>query len=353
MTGPPCVFCGREPIIAELQRLAAAAGVDLVVATTPASRAQWRDAGLVVVDAERLPDLVAAGLPRRDRVYVVDVDEFDQPRLEWCVQLGAERALVLPNGEDVLVAALSEVGAAGPNDGRIVAVTGARGGAGASVFAVALALAAQRSTRPVVLADADPWSAGLDVLLGMESGSAAVSTVRPPQGGLPAGTLLRALPSVRVGRGRLSVLLPARETGEPVGSELLTAVITAGRRAGALVVVDVPRHPWPPGDGVVESADLTVLVVPSDVQGCFGGARAMARLAAFDVPVGLVVRGPSPGGIGPDDVVLALSARMLARMRAEPGLERRIESGRPPGENPRGPLARAARLVLQQLGLGS
>ena len=60
-----------------------------------------------------------------------------------------------------------------------------------------------------------------------------------------------------------------------------------------------------------------------------------------------------PGGIGPDDVVSALSARMLARMRAEPGLERRIENGRPPGENPRGPLARAARLVLQQLGVAS
>ena len=141
----------------------------------------------------------AAGLPRRDRVYVVDVDQFDQPRLEWCVRLGAERALVLPNGEDVLVAALSEVGAAGPNDGRIVAVTGARGGAGASVFAVALALAAQRSTRPVVLADADPWSAGLDVLLGMESGSAAVSTARPPQGGAPSGNAAAGAP---VGAGR-------------------------------------------------------------------------------------------------------------------------------------------------------
>jgi secretion/DNA translocation related CpaE-like protein len=349
----PCLFSAREAIISQVRRAAAAAGVEVTVETVVGSRTRWRESPLVVVDAVKLPEVLAAGFPRRERVYVVDTEEIDSQRWEWCVRAGAERVLVLPGDEDDLVGALGEAGAAGPGDGLVIAVTGARGGAGASVFAVALALAAQRGTRPVVLADADPWSAGLDVLLGMEGGPDVVSTVDPPQGRLPAGTLLRALPSVRIGRGRLSVLLPSRGTGEPVSSELLSAVVAAGRRAGAVLVVDIPRHPWPPGDGVVESADLAVVVVPSDVQGCFGGARLLSRLAEFDPTVGLVVRGPSPGGIGPDDVTAALAAAVLARMRPEPGLERRIESGRPPGENARGPLGRAARAVLGSLGVAS
>jgi secretion/DNA translocation related CpaE-like protein len=347
----PCLFSAREVIISQVRRAAAAAGVDIAVETALGPRARWREPALVVLDAALLPEIMAAGLPRREQVYVVDTDQIDPQRWDWCVRVGAERVVVLPDAEDDLVAALGEVGATGPGDGVVIAVTGARGGAGASVFAVALALAAQRGTRPVVLADADPWSAGLDVLLGLEGGPGVVSTGHPPQGRLPAGTLLRALPSVKIGRGRLSVLLPSRGTGEPISAELLSAVMVAGRRAGAVLVVDVPRHPWPPADGVVEGADLTVVVVPSDVQGCFGAARLLSRLAEFDPTVGLVVRGPSPGGIGPDDVTAALAADVVARMRPEPGLERRIESGRPPGENARGPLGRAARAVLGSVGV--
>lgn len=353
MTGPPCAFSARAEVAAGLRRAAAAAGVALDVEATVGSRTRWREPGLVILDAELLPEVLGAGLGRRERLYVVDDRPPGLQRLEWCVQVGAERVLVLPDGEDDLVTVLSDAGVGGPGDGRVVAVTGARGGAGASVFAVALSLAAQRSTRPVVLADADPWSAGLDVLLGVERGQDGISTAHPPPGRLPAGTLLRALPSLRVGRDRLSVLLPSRTAAEPVSPELLAAVVTAGRRAGAVVVVDVPRHPWPAADPVVADADLTVMVTPCDVQGCFGGARQLARLAELDPTVGLVVRGPSPGGIGPDDITAALSTRMLARMRPEPGLERRIESGRIPGQNSRGPLGRAARAVLHAVGVPS
>jgi secretion/DNA translocation related CpaE-like protein len=323
----------------------------LAVRSDPPSRQAWQEAGLVVLGAELVDRIVAAGLPRREGVLVVGSSDFEPDLLERCLRVGAERVLVLPNREDELVAALSELGTGGPGDGLVLAVVGARGGAGASVFAVAMALAGQHSTRPVVLADLDPWSPGLDLVLGVEAGRDTLAVGRPPQGRLPAGTLLRALPSVRVGRGRLSVLLPSRTTGEPVDTDLLAAVLSAGRRAGALIVVDVPRHPWPAADLSLESADLSIMVVPSDVQGCFGGVRVAARLSDLGASIGLVVRGPSPGGIGPSDVATALSAPMLARMRPEPGLERRIEEGRPPGENARGPLGRAARTVLGSAGV--
>ena len=62
----------------------------------------------------------------------------------------------------------------------------------------------------------------------------------------------------------------------------------------------------------------------------------------------LVVRGPAPGGIAAADVARALGLPLLAAMRPEPRLDRRLERGELPGR-PRGPLAGAARAVLAEL----
>lgn len=98
-------------------------------------------------------------------------------------------------------------------------------------------------------------------------------------------------------------------------------------------------------------ADLTVLVVPADVRGCYGAARVVPRLVDAGARLGLVVRGPSPGGLGADDVASALGLPLLAGMRPEPGLARRLDAGDPPGANPKGPLARAAAAVLDRAGV--
>jgi hypothetical protein len=63
---------------------------------------------------------------------------------------------------------------------------------------------------------------------------------------------------------------------------------------------------------------------------------------------GLVVRGPAPGGIAPDEVAKALGLPLVVAMRAQRGLARALEHGNAPGRT-RGPLADAATAVLEAL----
>ena len=64
------------------------------------------------------------------------------------MEIGAERVIALPGAEPWLVNALADA-VEGPanNAGRVLAVLGARGGAGASVFAVAVGLTALKQAR--------------------------------------------------------------------------------------------------------------------------------------------------------------------------------------------------------------
>jgi hypothetical protein len=127
-------------------------------------------------------------------------------------------------------------------------------------------------------------------------------------------------------------------------------VLEAGRRAGETVVCDLPRYPSDAAIAALHAADLTVLVVPADVRSCAAGARvaAVLALAEHTGAVQLVVRGPSPGGVAPEEVARAIGLPLLTAMRPEPGLSQALERGDAPGR-PRGPLAAAARAVLGEL----
>ena len=92
--------------------------------------------------------------------------------------------LTLPDQERDLVAELSDAAESSREDGRrgaVVAVIGGRGGAGASVFATALAHAAADA----LLVDVDPWGGGIDLVLGSE----AQSGLRWPDLALQGGRL--------------------------------------------------------------------------------------------------------------------------------------------------------------------
>ncbi len=90
--------------------------------------------------------------------------------------------------------------------GTVVAVIGGRGGAGASLFAVALAQAASDS----LLVDVDPWAGGIDLVVGAE----ATPGVRWPDLALqgrtaePASAVRDALPPTP--RNQHAVRHPAR-----------------------------------------------------------------------------------------------------------------------------------------------
>jgi secretion/DNA translocation related CpaE-like protein len=326
----------------DVDRVGAAVGVRVVHTSEPSSRKVWEVASAVVLDAETVCRCAELALPRRSRVFLVGHAEPQSKQWEAAIAVGVQRVLVLPDREDDLVAELSDAVQARRTDGRgaVLAVIGGRGGAGASVFATSLAFAAGNA----LLVDVDPWGGGLDLALG---GEAEVGLRWPDlalQGGrVDYGALREALPA----RDGVTILSAGRGATE-VDAVAFEAVLDAGRRGGATVVCDLPRRATPAVEAALDAADLVVLVSPADVRSC-AAAAAMGRwLAASNPNVGLVVRGPSPGGLRPADVAQLVGLPTLAAMRAQPGVASMLERG---GLNlrRRSPLASAARRVLAVL----
>jgi secretion/DNA translocation related CpaE-like protein len=341
----------------EVCRLAAAAGCDLHrisdAGSDPGSsreqlREQWSCAPLLLLDLAAATASASAGLPRRDGVVIVCADPG--PDVWRCaVAVGAQHVAVLPDAEAWLIGALADAVEAPAQPGRVLAVVGGRGGAGASVFATAVAVAAVGSGRSVLLVDCDALGGGLDLAVGAEKiGGQRWSGLAVGTGRVPASALHAALPAARLGgRSTLTVLSCDRDGPGPDGAAVRT-VCDAGRRAGETVICDVPRYPCEPGTAALETADLAVLVVPAEVRACAAAGRVAARVKRHGVALRLVVRGPAPGGITPSDVSRVLNLPVLAAMRPQPGLSGALDRGAVPGRS-RGPLATAARQVLAAL----
>lgn len=333
-------------------RLAAAAGCELQRAMDAAqARPYWAEAPLVLLDAPATRRCAQAALPRRRNVVVAVRGEPPPDVWRHAVAIGAEHVVSLPEAEPWLIAALTEAAEGRHRGGAVLAVVGGRGGAGASVLAAAVAVTAVRDGERVLLVDCDPLGGGLDLVLGAEDlGGLRWPDIDVGGGRVPATALHAALPAPQVGRrgtGELGVLSCDRSTHGP-SPAAVTSVLDAGRRAGETVVCDLPRYPTDAAVAALRAADLTLLVVPADVRSCAAAARVAAVLTEHGGPVRAVVRGPSPGGVGADEIAQAIGVPLLVAMRPEPGLARSLERGSAPGR-PRGPLASAARAVLAEL----
>jgi secretion/DNA translocation related CpaE-like protein len=164
------------------------------------------------------------------------------------------------------------------------------------------------------------------------------------QGGRVAWAALRAALPVHHG---IAVLSAGRSGGQ-IDAAALDAVIDAGSRGGATVVCDLPRRATSAVETALASADLVVLVTPADVRSCASAATVGQWLATANANVGLVVRGPAPGGLTAADVARAVELPLLAAMRAQPGLASALEHA---GLRPRrrSALANAAFRVLAVL----
>lgn len=345
----PVVMMTPGALADEVVRLAAAAGCEPCRVTDPAAlREQWNTAPLLLLDVAAATSVAGAGLPRRAEVVLVAAGS--EPDVWRCaVAVGAEHVAVLPDAEAWLVGALADAVESSAEPGRVLAVLGGRGGAGASVLAAAVAVAAVRSSRQALLVDCDPLGGGLDLALGAEqAGGLRWPGLSLGGGRVPAAALHAALPAPRLGeRGGLTVLSCDRDGPGPDAVAVRT-VCGAGRRAGETVVCDVPRHPCEPGTAALENADLAVLVVPAEVRACAAAATVAARVARHGLSLHLVVRGPAPGGLTPQDISRALDLPLLTSMRPQPGLSAALDRGVVPGRGP-GPLATAARGILAAL----
>lgn len=328
---------------ADVDRVAAAVGMRVVHAVEPSNRKVWMSASAVVIDDQAAMRCAEFGLSRRARVYLIGRGEAAPDRWQAAIGVGAQRVLMLPEQEDELAAELSDVadGHRAERRGAVIAVIGGSGGAGASVFATALAMTA----RDALLVDVDTWGGGIDLVLGSEAQPGLRWPDLSSAGGRLSHAALREALPVRHG---VAVLSAGRSVSD-IDARAVAAVLEAGCRGGATVVCDLPRRDSSAAETVLAAADLVTLVSCADVRSCAASAALGAWLGTSNPNVGLVVRGPSPGGLRCADVERITGLPLLAAMRPQHQVAVTLEHGGLELRR-RSPLAVAARRVHAVLG---
>jgi len=349
-TGPP----GSSGVLAvltdselrkELDRVAAAVGVRIVHsgARSPVSSRTWSAAAAVVLDQAAAHRCGQSGLARRGHVSVLTAAEPTTATWAAAVTVGAQHVLRLPEQEHELILELGQAAESARDDGlrgEVVAVMGGCGGAGASLFSVALAQAATDA----LLVDLDPWGGGIDLLVGGET----LPGLRWPDLALQGGRLNWSAVREALPRHRGITLLSGTRRGYELDAGPAHAVVDAGRRGGVTVVCDLPRRLTDATQAALDTADLVVLVSPCDVRACAATGSIAPVLATINPNLGLVVRGPSPGGLRAAEVADIAGLPLLASMKAEPQLAEQLERGGLRFRR-RSALAAAARRVLAVL----
>ena len=336
---------GDPLLVADVQRLCAAAGVvPQVVPDAVGALRAWAGAPVVLVGEDVAESVAACAPPRRPRVHVLGHAPVADAGFRRALALGAEGVLALPEAETWLVEMLTDVGDGAEAPGVTIGVLGGSGGAGATVFAAALARAAA-AVGPTLLVDADPLGAGVDRVLGLEdAGGIRWDALHATSGRLSSRALREALP----GDGLLSVLTwPAERTTAPQAA-VLREVLSAASRGFGAVVVDLPRHPDPVAEEAVVRCDHVVLVSTLTVPAVSAAARVVARLPS-PTPARHLLTRAGRGGVTPESVSRLLRVPLLAAMASQRGLDEAIDLGAGPGRARRGPLARAAATAVREL----
>ncbi|OBI90835.1 hypothetical protein A9X01_10900 [Mycobacterium asiaticum] len=308
----------------ELDRIGAAVGIRVVHAggPNPVTRKTWSAAAAVVLDQAAADRYGQTALPRRAHVSILTSTEAGVDTWTAAVAVGAERVLRVPQQEEELVAELARAAEAARDEsalGEAVAVVGSCGGAGASLFAVALALVASEA----LLLDLDPWAGGIDLVLGSES----TPGLRWPDLALQGGRLNWPAMREALPRHRGISVLSGTRRGYEADAGPVDAIVDAGRRGGVTVVCDLPRRLTEATHVALDGADLVVMVSRCDVRACAAAATLGPVLASINPNLGLVVRGPAPGGLRAAEVADITGLPLLAAMRAEPRLAERLEHG--------------------------
>ncbi|WBO64140.1 AAA family ATPase [Streptomyces camelliae] len=146
--------------------------------------------------------------------------------------------------------------------GTVVTVSGAKGGTGATLAAIQLALAAQASGRPTALVDLDLQTGDIASYLDIQfrrsvADLAAITDISP-----------RVLADAvfRHDTGLALLLAPAEgERGEEVSDRVARQIISALRSRYEVVVVDCGAQLSGAGAAAVEMADTALLVTTPDV----------------------------------------------------------------------------------------
>jgi secretion/DNA translocation related CpaE-like protein len=341
----PLLVSADPLLVADVQRLCAAAGVvPEVVRDSAHAMRLWTAAPVVLVGDDCATALAAASPPRRQRVHVLGRAPVGDVLFREALGVGAETVAALPASETWLVELLTDIGDGGAAPGVTIGVIGGAGGAGATVFAAALAQTATSVGR-VLLVDADPIGAGIDRVLGLEARDGIRwDSMLQTTGRLSSRSLREALPRSE----QLSVLTWPTDRPASLQAFAMREVLSAGRRGFDAVVVDLPRHRDAVIEETISRCDHVVLVSTLTVPGVSAAARVAHRLPETTPARHLVTRG-SRAGVTPESVSRLLRIPLLATMGDQRGLDEAINLGAGPARSRRGTLARAARSAVASL----
>lgn len=357
VAGAPAVLCVSADALVgdDVQRLAAAAGVTVhVVPDALSAVTWWSTSDLVLVDVANLRQLRALSLPRRPGVVALTRTADTQQMWRDAVAAGVQTVVTLPAGENWLLEAVSQAGQRESVRAPVVAIVGARGGAGASVLTAALARTAAWEDLHCYALDLDPGGCGLHTTMGADRlQGVGWHDLGSAIGRIPADVLRRELPVLDGVR-----LLTWTQPGTPLPLPGVTAsLLDAASRDADIVLVDLARwlllNAMPAATlagEVLARADVVLVVCPADVRSATAAQRLLSSPVLAGVPqVGVVVRGPAPGALTGEDVADALGLRLVTSMSAEPGLDRVMEDGLPPGRARHGPLLRGCLRILDDV----
>jgi secretion/DNA translocation related CpaE-like protein len=343
-TPRPLIATADDGLLDDILRLCAAAAVtpDLAADST-AARRMWRSAGLVVLGRDVAELLSRVDLPRRDGVIVVTRAHDDATVWQSAVRVGAEEVVVVPEGEAVLAERIADTLDETGRRAATVAVTGARGGAGSSILAGALALVAGRTGHRTLVIDGDPLGGGIDLVLGGE----AVQGLRWPDlaatSGRVSGPALRsALPEV----DGVAVLSWDRGDQLHIPAASMRTVLAAGQRGCDVVVVDLPRRVDDAAIEALASADTTLLVVPAQVRALAAAQRIRNQISAAVSDVRIVVRGPMESGLTPGLIADNVGLPLIGSYESEDRVAADVEAGFGPHRRSRS-LRRACERIVE------
>lgn len=166
--------------------------------------------------------------------------------------------------------------------GKLVATTGARGGAGASTLALNVAwLLAHKQSRRVALVDMDLHTGSLGMMVNVETGHGLRNALEAPNQ-ISRTSLERAL--IKIDE-RLYLLNSEEPLGEPVaydeqGVDTLLEELT---QLFHFVIVDVPRSPDPVHQHILHSAQIRLLVTDATVVAARDVIREVSAITRDEV----------------------------------------------------------------------
>jgi pilus assembly protein CpaE len=220
--------------------------------------------GVILVTTDASPGLFAAAMDSGARGLVTLPLTYDDltSRVQAVAQWSAGVRRHLGHGGDVFTGA----------GGTVVTVSGAKGGVGATLTAVQLALAAQASGRSTALVDMDLQTGDIASYLDVQFRRsvvdlAAIADITPR-------VLAEAV--FRHDTGVALLLAPGDgERGEEVTDRAARQIVAALRSRYEVVVIDCGAQLSGAGAAAVETADRALLVTTPDVVAVRGAKRAV------------------------------------------------------------------------------